>query len=163
MTDRRYSAETAAHRQMEAELDAWVREISPKLQGAKIKRHRPRTHDSGDVHTMSTIWLDRVEGTAWPVIIAVQCRKGGSYHAKWTPRKRDNEGLPPCDVDPGLAKAAQTLVDKITEDLGLRGRVDPAHVPPETTAQRRQREAAEARAKADADAADFLAIFGGEE
>lgn len=164
MTDRRYTVETAAHMQMEADLDAWVEQITPKLKGVKIKRHRPRTQDSGPVRTMSTIWLDRLSGTAWPVLISVQCRKGGSYSAKWAPRKRDNQGLPPCDVDPGLAKAAQVLVDRITEDLKLSGRVDPDHVPPETPAQRRAREAAEARAREEAEAKPFYAIFGeGEE
>lgn len=160
----RYTAETPAHRQMEADVAAYVTDHGARIPGMVISKHKPRTQDNGPVATSTNIWFDRAGKTDWPGLIVVECRRlagRGLYSARWCPRPRDNQQLSPLPVDDGLCKAADNVVAHLEGYLGLGTRCDPAHVPEESPAQRRRRLAAEAQVAANADLNDFLELLGG--
>lgn len=163
----RPTAETPAHRQMEADVAAYVAHHGLRVRGMVIRKDKPATQDDGPVATSTNVWFDRAGRTDWPGLITVECRRGtagqGLYSARWCPRPRVHQKLPPLPVDDALGKAADNVVAHLEGYLNLGARFDPVHVPEESPAQCRRREAAEAQAQADADLNDFLKLLGGEE
>jgi hypothetical protein len=164
----RPTAETPAHRKMEADVAAYVAHHGTRVRGMVIRQDKPATQDSGPVATSTNIWFDRVGRDDWPGLVTVECRRDnqGRYSARWCPRPRVNLGLSPLPVDDALGKAAANVVAHLEGYLGLGARFDPAHVPEESPTQRRRRVAAEAQAQAQAELNDFLELLaegGGEE
>ena len=146
----RYTAETPAHRQMEADVAAYLYEHGGRNRGITLFQHKPQTQGDGPVATSTNIWVRRYGRDDWPALIVVECRRDnqGLYSARWYPRPRVNEGLPPMPVDVFLKRICENVVTHLEGCLDLGTRCDPAHVPGARTPIDRRRLAAEAQVRA---------------
>jgi hypothetical protein len=134
-------------------------------------------HFAGDVrtedwrHKLGTkyAWCTVIhaDGGNYPLLkgqIAVYaCIKSGRLSVEAEARNLWAKGRAPAppELIQRIAKACARIRARLEEEGLTHDEVVVAAIP-ETTAQRKQREAAEAAAKAEAEAQDFMDIFGGE-
>jgi hypothetical protein len=142
-----------------------VREALRKLKegggipGLRLKLSPPRKQPDGPVAWIISIHFDASGSEAWPGHLALYgMRESGRVEVRLEPRPQPGGR---AALNPSLTTLVRPLEAKfkgafeVIVDEELKG--------PESPAQRRRREAAEAAAKAEAELDELMDIFGGEE